>query len=55
MTMKIERVEVFGVAVPLIGEYKNAYLSKSGGPGLGVTLDDAKIAKYRFDAAKAAA
>lgn len=27
--MKIERVEVFGVAVPLIGEYKNAYLSKS--------------------------
>jgi L-alanine-DL-glutamate epimerase-like enolase superfamily enzyme len=29
MTMKIERVEVFGVAVPLIGEYKNAYLTKS--------------------------
>ena len=27
--MKIERVEVFGVAVPLVGEYKNAYLSKS--------------------------
>ncbi len=27
--MKIERVEVFGVAVPLIGEYKNAYKSKS--------------------------
>jgi L-alanine-DL-glutamate epimerase-like enolase superfamily enzyme len=27
--MKIERVEVFGVAVPLIGEYKNAYRSKS--------------------------
>jgi len=27
--MKIERVEIFGVAVPLIGEYKNAYLSKS--------------------------
>ena len=27
--MKIERVEVFGVAVPLIGEYKNAYLTKS--------------------------
>ena len=27
--MKIERVEVFGVAVPLIGEYKNAYVSKS--------------------------
>jgi len=27
--MKIEKVEVFGVAVPLIGEYKNAYLSKS--------------------------
>jgi muconate cycloisomerase len=27
--MKIERVEVFGVVVPLIGEYKNAYLSKT--------------------------
>jgi L-alanine-DL-glutamate epimerase-like enolase superfamily enzyme len=27
--VKIDRVEVFGVAVPLIGEYKNAYVSKS--------------------------
>ena len=27
--MKIERIEVFGVAVPLIGEYKNAYRSKT--------------------------
>jgi len=27
--MKIEKVEIFGVAVPLIGEYKNAYLTKS--------------------------
>jgi len=27
--MKIERVEVFGVAMPLIGEYKNAYRSKT--------------------------
>ena len=27
--MKIERIEVFGVAVPLVGEYKNAYLSKT--------------------------
>jgi muconate cycloisomerase len=27
--VKIECVEVFGVAVPLIGEYKNAYLSKT--------------------------
>jgi hypothetical protein len=27
--MKIERVEVFGVAVPLIGKYKNACVSKS--------------------------
>lgn len=27
--MKIERVEVFGVAVPLVGEFKNAYLSKT--------------------------
>ena len=27
--MKVERVEVFGVAVPLIGEYKNAYRGKS--------------------------
>jgi len=29
MNLSIERVEVFGVAVPLIGEYKNAYKSKS--------------------------
>ncbi len=29
MNLKIERVEIFGVAVPLIGEYKNAYKSKS--------------------------
>ena len=29
MNLKIERVEVFGVAVPLVGEYKNAYRSKS--------------------------
>lgn len=29
MNMKIERVEVFGVAVPLVGEFKNAYLSKT--------------------------
>ena len=29
MNPKIEKVEVFGVAVPLIGEYKNAYKSKS--------------------------
>ena len=27
--MKIERVEVFGIAMPLVGEYKNAYLSKT--------------------------
>lgn len=27
--MKIDRVEIFGVAVPLVGEYKNAYLSKT--------------------------
>ncbi len=27
--MKIEKVEVFGVAVPLVGEYKNTYLSKT--------------------------
>jgi L-alanine-DL-glutamate epimerase-like enolase superfamily enzyme len=27
--MKIEKAEVFGVAVPLVGEYKNAYQSKS--------------------------
>jgi len=27
--MRIEKVEVFGVAVPLVGEYKNAYLTKS--------------------------
>lgn len=29
MNFRIERVEVFGVAVPLVGEYKNAYRSKS--------------------------
>ena len=27
--MKIEKAEVFGVAVPLVGEYKNAYQSKT--------------------------
>ena len=27
--LKIERVEVFGVAMPLVMEFKNAYLSKS--------------------------
>lgn len=36
--MKIECVEVFGVAVPLVGEN-----------GTGVTLDEAKLEKYRFD------
>jgi muconate cycloisomerase len=30
-------------------------LALPGGPGLGVTLDDAKIAKYRFDQEQAAA
>lgn len=29
MNLKIERVEVFGVAMPLVTEFKNAYLSKS--------------------------
>ena len=29
MNLKIERVEVFGVAMPLVMEFKNAYLSKS--------------------------
>src|SRR5215218_9665857 len=29
MNMTIERVELFGIAMPLVGEYKNAYLSKS--------------------------
>jgi muconate cycloisomerase len=29
MNVRIERVEVFGVEVPLVGEFKNAYLSKS--------------------------
>ena len=27
--MKIEEVEVFGIAMPMIGEYKNAYLTKT--------------------------
>ena len=29
MSVKIERVELFAIAMPLIGKYKNAYLSKS--------------------------
>ncbi|HZN25908.1 MAG TPA: mandelate racemase/muconate lactonizing enzyme family protein [Burkholderiales bacterium] len=29
MNLRIERFEVFGVAMPLVGEYKNAYLSKT--------------------------
>jgi L-alanine-DL-glutamate epimerase-like enolase superfamily enzyme len=29
VTLRVDRVEVFGVAVPLVGEFKNAYLSKS--------------------------
>lgn len=29
MNLRIERVEVFGVAMPLVMEFKNAYLSKS--------------------------
>lgn len=29
MTVKIKRLELFGIAMPLVGEYKNAYLSKS--------------------------
>lgn len=29
MNLKIERVEVFAIAMPLVGEYKNAYLSKT--------------------------
>jgi muconate cycloisomerase len=29
MHLKIERVDVYGIAMPLVGEYKNAYLSKS--------------------------
>jgi L-alanine-DL-glutamate epimerase-like enolase superfamily enzyme len=27
--MKIDKVEVFGVSIPMVGEYKNAYVSKS--------------------------
>jgi len=38
--MKIERVEVFGVAVPLIGEYKNAYLSKTVQKSVVVRIND---------------
>lgn len=29
MNLKIERIEIFAVAMPLVGEYKNAYLSKT--------------------------
>ena len=52
--MKIERVEVFGVAV---GEYRLDLTSGSialpGGPGLGVALDAAKLDKYRLEKAEA--
>ena len=52
MNLKIENVEVFGVEVPLVGEYKSACKSKSVQRsvvvGLGVILDDAKMARYRF-------
>ena len=55
--MKIERVEVFGVAVPLVGEYSLDLTSGSialpGGPGLGVVLDAAKRDKYRLEKAEA--
>jgi hypothetical protein len=37
--VKIEKVEIFGVAMPLIGEYRNAYLSKSIQKSAVVTSD----------------
>lgn len=36
MKLKIERVEIFGVAMPL-------------DPGPGVTPDDARLAQYKFE------
>lgn len=85
MTLPIERVEVYGVAMPLVQGFRNAYVTRSvqksavvrvtarggavglgniqlssgslplpDGPGLGVELDDAKLAKYRFEVTRAA-
>src|SRR6476646_9492324 len=44
--MKIDKVEVFGVAVPLIGEYKNAYLSKSVQKSAVVRITAGALAGY---------
>ncbi len=44
MSLKIERVEVFGVATPLVGEYlTSGSIALPPGPGYGVTPDDQKL------------
>lgn len=49
--MKIERVEVFGVAVPLVGEYKNAYRAKTVQKSaiVRVTADDGTVGLGNID------
>ena len=51
MNLKIERVEVFGVAVPLIGEYKNAYRAKTVQKSaiVRVTADDGSVGLGNID------
>lgn len=49
--MKIERVEVFGVAMPLVGEYKNAYTSKTAlkSSAVRITADDGTVGLGNID------
>ena len=51
MNLRIERVEVFGVAVPLIGEYKNAYRAKTVQKSaiVRVTADDGSVGLGNID------
>ena len=53
MNLKIERVEVFGVAMQKL-DLSSGSIALRPGPGYGVTLDDAKLAKYRFEIKAAA-
>ena len=49
--MKIARVEVFGVAMPLVGEYKNAYTSKTAlkSTVVRITADDGTVGLGNID------
>ena len=51
MSTKIARVEVFGVAMPLVGEYKNAYTSKTAlkSTVVRVTADDGTVGLGNID------